>query len=194
MTKFLTVGRPGPAKPVLLWDDEGGTPKVVARYAALDEAVDDAGDLEVWRFEKPVSSDVRGPVNEGNYPVVDADGAPLWEGARIRFRVPTHHVNSTEGSGVYSKTDSYGGSYFLADEPMNVYGRGGIVADRRAEQYTSVNSFVYDNGHPLASHRVMASKLGDPFEHGQETMYVRLDDDPRKVCRLERSPSPRPGR
>jgi hypothetical protein len=186
MSRFLTIDPNKVPVPVLLWEEtDGGAPKVVGRFASLEEAPE-AEALEIWRFEGPLSTG-RGPANEGNYPVVDPDGAPLWPGARISFRVQTHYVNWTDGEGTFLKTDLYGGTSYVSDVPMNVYGRGGFVVDRRREMYAHVDDFRHDG--EFKGCRVLAKMLGDPYEHGQTQMFVRLADDPRKVCKLEREPA-----
>lgn len=196
MTRFLTVDSPDLPKPVLLWEErDAGAPRIVGRFARLDD-VPGSDDLDVWRFEQPLSTAKNSPVNEGRYPVVDADGAPLWKGARISFRVPTFYVNFDEGTGVFTKTDQYGGTYFVADTAMAVHeGRNGTIVGYRREQYSPVSDWP-SSQHELAGCRVLTSKLGDPFEHGQTAMFIRLEDDPRSVCKLERSPAamPAPGR
>jgi hypothetical protein len=187
MTRFLTVDSSVLTKPVLLWEErDAGAPKIVGRFARLED-VPGEEHLEVWRFDQPVSTAKNSPVNEANYPAVDADGAPLWHGARISFRVPTHYVNAASGTGTFGKVNRFGGVEFVSDQPMNVYERDFIIGKRR-EQYSAVSSFERDKASDLAGCVVLTSKLGDPFEHGQDTMFIRLDQDPREVCRLERAP------
>lgn len=187
MTRFLTVDPSGLPKPVLLWEErDDGAPKIVGRFTSLEE-VPDGEEMEVWRFDRPLSTAKNGPVNGGNCPVVDADGAPLWSGARIAFRVATHYVNSAAGTGIFVKAGPLGGAEFVSDQPLNVYDRGFVVACRR-EQFSAVSTYVYGKTSELAGYRILTSKLGDPFEHGQDTMFIRLDEDPRSACKLDRAP------
>lgn len=192
MSRFLTVDPSGLPKPVLLWEErDAGAPQIVGRFASLED-VPDAEEMEIWRFDRPLTTAKNGPVNGGNCPVVDAEGAPLWSGARISFRVATHHVNSAAGKGAFVKAGPFGGAEFVSDQPMNVYDRSFVVA-RRREQFSAVSTYVYGKQSELAGFRVLTSKLGDTFEHGQDTMYIRLDEDPRSVCKLERAPASVPG-
>lgn len=188
MTRFLTVDSPDLPNSILLWEErDAGPPRIAGRFSRLED-VPGSEDLEVWCFEQPLTTAKNSAINEGHYPVVDVDGAPLWKGARISFRVPTFYVNSAGGTGVFTKTDQYGGTYFVADSEMPIHtGRNGTISGYRREQYAPVSDWPGAK-HELVGYRVLTSKLGDPFEHGQTTMFFRLDDDPRSICKLERSP------
>jgi hypothetical protein len=188
MPRFLTVDPSGLPKPVLLWEERAdGAPKIVGRFTSLED-VPDGEEMEVWLFERPLSTAKNGPVNGGNCPVVDVDGAPLWSGARIEFRVATHYVNSAAGTGTFVKAGPLGGAEFVSDQPMNVYDRDFVVA-RRREQFSAVSTYVYGKSNDLSGCRVLTSKLGDPYEHGQDTMFIRLAEDPRSACKLDRAPA-----
>ncbi|MGY3581848.1 hypothetical protein ACVIGB_000081 [Bradyrhizobium sp. USDA 4341] len=185
MSRFVTID-PSPAlkKPVLLWAEDNGKFHVTGLFAAVGD-IPEIETLDVWRFPEGLSSGVRTPVNQGNYPVVDAAGAPLWKGARIRFRVPTHYVNSAVGTGVFSMASALGSIDFVSDKPMSIYERDFVVGQRR-EQCKAIGRYAYDGD--FKGCRVLTSKLGDPHEHGQDTMYVLLDEDPRSICTLEAKP------
>ncbi len=70
----------------LVWEQsEDGRFRVVARVQDLDALaeLEGAADIEVFAFDVPTSDQTLGPANKGRQPVFDADGAPLWAGARI---------------------------------------------------------------------------------------------------------------
>jgi hypothetical protein len=187
MSRFVTID-PSPTlkRPVLLWREDNGKFEVAGSFVVVSD-VPEIETLEVWRFPEGLSSGVRNSVNPGNYPVVDAAGAPLWKGARIRFRVPTHYVNSAAGTGAFSMASALGSIDFVSDKPMNIYERDFVVGQRR-EQCKAVGQYAYDGN--FKGCRVLSSKLGDPYEHGQDTMYILLDEDPRSICTLEAKPDP----
>ena len=192
MSKFLTTNCKGLNKPILLWEEQPeGLPRIVGRFGALEE-VPDAADYEVWSFPDENTARPQSKVNRAGQAVVDADGAPLWEGAKISFRVQSYYVNSVSGTGTYVGADQYGGSQFVSDKEMKVYDRQGFVVTQRREQYASLSTFVYDRKSDLAGCRVLAKKLGDPYEHGQEDLFIRLAEDPRRICKLEASPTSTP--
>jgi len=183
--RFITVDEQSKV-PVLVWEErDSESPKVVSRHASMDE-VPDADNLDVWRYDVPLTTATRTPLNPSGYQIVDAQGAPLWAGARIAFNVPSHFINTVSGKGTFTEASQHRGVRFVSDEPMNVYDRGYITAKRR-EQYSAVGEYQYQ-GQYRGMH-VLAGKIGDPFEHGVTKTYVVLDQDPRDVC----VPVPKPG-
>jgi hypothetical protein len=177
--RFITIDEQSKV-PVLVWEErQGETPKVVSRHRSLDE-VPDADGMDAWRYDVPLTTATETPLNPSRYQVVDAQGAPLWAGARIAFNVPCHYINTVSGKGTFTETDQYRGVRFVSDEPMNVYGRGGYIEGKRREQYSPVGEYQY-SGQFKGMH-VLSGKLGDPFEHGVTKTYVVLDQDPRDVC------------
>lgn len=192
MPRFLTTNCKGLQKPVLLWEEQAdGLPRIVGRFASIEE-VPDAADYDIWAFPDENSAVPNCKVNQSGQAIVDADGAPLWEGAKISFRVQTHYVNTASGTGIFVSANQYGGTQYVSDREMNVYDRGGFIVARRREQYTALSTFVYDRKSEFAGCRVLTSKIGDPYEHGQETLFIRLAEDPRGVCKLEKSPASTP--
>lgn len=186
MNKFLTTNCKGLKKPVLLWEEQSdGLPKIIGRFASIDD-VEDASQYEVWSFPDRLTTTPNTKANQAGQPVVDADGAPLWEGAKISFRVQSHYINTVSGTGVYQSASQLGGSQFVSDEPLNVYDRTGFIVAKRREQYTATSTYVYDRNSELAGTRVLANKIGDPYEHGQTDTFIRLAEDPRGICTLER--------
>ena len=179
MAQFATVDESARCRhPVLVWEHaDGRQPKVIARHVSRDVLPDD---MDVFKFDIPTTAGIGG-CNEGRYPVVDTDGSPLWNGARIKFVVPTHHVNRIGGIGTFKTIDLYGGSSFVSDTPINIYDRGVVVTVRR-EQYENIGSFEQRQDHELRGYRVLEGKLGDPFEHGESTVFIKLISDPRDVC------------
>lgn len=183
--RFITVDEQSKV-PVLVWEEqEGAPPKVVARHGSLDE-MQDADGLDIWKYDVALTTATETPLNPSRYQVVDAQGAPLWAGARIAFNVQSHYINTVSGKGTFTATDQYRGVQFVSDEPLNVYDRNYIVGKRR-EQYTPIGKYQYDG--KFRGMHVLAGELGDPFEHGVTKTYVVLDQDPRDVC----VPVPRPG-
>jgi len=189
--RFITVDEQSKV-PVLVWEEQDGSaPKVVSRHGSLDE-VPDAEGLDVWKYEVPLTTAEGTPLNPSRYQVVDAQGAPLWAGARIAFNVQSHYINTVSGKGTFTELDRLRGVRFVSDEPMNVYGRGGFIERTRREQYSPVGDYQFD-GLYRGMH-VLSGKLGDPFEHGVTNTYFVLDQDPRDVCVLVPKPSAAPGR
>lgn len=190
MTRFITLPYAGSGVHVALWDEaEGGSIELVSVHRKLEDIYGHE-EIEVYRFEVPTTFDTASPTNEGNYPVADADGKPLWNGCRIEFNLPGHYINTAAGEGELKSVDTYGGAYFLSDEPLNVYDRQGFITERRCNQYTSCNTYQY--GGEFKGFRLMNGKLGDPYEHGEVDVYIRLADDPRRVCELLALPGTRP--
>jgi len=184
--RFITVDEQSKV-PVLVWEEqEGKAPIVVSRHGSLDD-VPDVESLDVWKYDVPLTTAVDTPLNPGRYQCVDAQGAPLWEGARIAFNVPDHYINTVSGRGAFRSVSRYGGVMMLTDEPMNVYDRRGFIIEKRREQYRDFGNFQYDG--QFRGMRMMAGGIGDPFEHGRERTFVVLDQDPRDVC----IPMPKPG-
>lgn len=190
MNRFVTVDRKAPTLPVLLWEEEsvgyvweegGKAPRVISRHDFVGQ-VPNLDDLEVYEFEVPTSLAPGSDANQGRYPVVDADGAPLWVGARVEFRLPSYYVNTYADNAEWRGVDQYGGSQLLCDHEHPVYERGGTYSVKRREQYAATNEYMR-NG-PLSGHRRLGDKLGDPFEHGQVSVHIRLASDPRLACRL----------
>ncbi len=205
MTRFATIAL-APDEPrakgkkhplsgnALVWEQsEDGRFRVVARVQDLDALaeLEGAADIEVFAFDVPTSDQTLGPANKGRQPVFDADGAPLWAGARISFRLPSFYINTYQGTGTYTESDAYGGTRFRSDELQDVFDRNGSIVERRHEQYSSVQTYA-SNGE-FNGCRLLTSKLGDKYEHGQVVTYIRLEDDPRSVCKpvlAPRSPAP----
>lgn len=193
-TKFVTVAEAREEHfPILVWEErEGGAPRVVSRHATPDQ-VEDADQLEWHRFVQPTTLKVQGGVNEAAQPVVDADGAPLWKGARISFRVPSYYINTVSGAGSFESVSRYGGSAIVCDEALPLYlDRSGSYRERSQRQHVAMNDFVGKG--ELGGFRRLSGKLGDPFEHGRQDVYIRLADDPRKACEPVPNPvaAPRP--
>jgi hypothetical protein len=184
--RFITVDDQSKI-PVLLWQEQPGkAPKVISRHRSLDE-VPDAAHLDIFQFDVPLTTRIKTPLNPGNHSFVDAQGAPLWEGARIAFRVQSHYVNTVSGRGALKKVDQYGGVMFVADNPMDVYDQRGFIVGNRRDQYAAMGNYQYDG--VCKGMRVVAGKLGDPYEHGVTKTFIVLDQDPREVC----VPVPHPG-
>ncbi len=185
MHRFATIIENAPAgHTVLVWEEtEGGACKVVERG---DEA---PGGLDVYAFDVQTTFSPRVSSNAGKYPVSDAKGAPLWPGARISFRIPTHYINTAGGEGTFKAVDAFGGAYFDSDEPLNVYSRTGFIEAVRREQTAAVSEYQYEG--PQRGFLMLARKLGDRHEHGQTDIGIELTSDPRSVCSLV-PPVPRP--
>jgi len=186
MARFVTVDRKdGPFK-VATWEDAGGVPSVVGYAPGL--GADHEG-LPVWEFRVPTSLETRGRLNEGNHPVGDANGAPLWAGCRVAFRFANHYINTVSGEGTLDRLDKYGGVSVVADREIAVYDRNGCQVARRREQYIAMDDYMRDG--PLAGMRLKRGGVGDPHEHGVTPVFVVLADDPRLVCmRLDRDAAP----
>jgi hypothetical protein len=190
MTKFVTIMSCEFPTSTLLWEEQDGeVPKLIGRFASFDD-VPDGRFMDVHRFEVPTTAQTATHLNGGHYAVFDADGAPLWEGARIKFTLPTHYINTDEGTGVFKKVDMQGGTQFTCDVPRNVYGPGGFIVEKRREQYENTNTYHY-NGE-LRGARTLSGKIGDPHEHGSVNTFIRLNEDPRSVCKLVREAEPLP--
>lgn len=187
---FVTLPKEGAKGSAMVWEDRGGFVAPVKRYASLDE-VPNADSLEVWRFDVDTTDGIASTVNQGNYPTLDADGAPLWEDAKVTFVKQTHHINTEKGSGVLKSVDQYGGVYLVSDRPLDVYGRGGFIHGKRVEAYVAMGDYKHSG--PLKGCRQLKGQLGDPYESGQTEVYVRLTDDPRTVATLQREPAAKPG-
>lgn len=185
MQRFATIIENAPeGHSVLVWEEgDGGAFKVVERG---DEAPDG---LDAYAFDVPTTFSPRVPGNAGKYPVSDAKGAPLWPGARIRFRIPTHYINTVSGEGTFKSVDPYGGAYFDSDEPLNVYSSNGFIVTVRREQTSAVSDYQREG--PQAGFLMLKRKLGDRHEHGQTDIGIELTSDPRSVCSLVPS-APRP--
>jgi hypothetical protein len=190
MNGFITLPCVGSKAHIALWEEiEDGSLELVSVHRDLDE-IPNHDDFPVYRFEMPTTFDTGGSINEGRYPVADADGKPLWAGCRIEFNLPSHYINTVDGKGELKNVDMYGGAYFVSDQPMNVYDRQGFIIDKRCNQYTSCNTYQY--GGDFKGFRLMNGKLGDPHEHGQVEVHIRLADDPRRVCELLSRPASQP--
>ncbi len=190
MTRFITFPCSGSQAPIALWNEaEDGTLELVSIHRHQEE-IPDHEEIEAYRFEVQTTFDAVSSTNEGRHPVADADGKPLWAGCRIEFNLPSHYINTIAGEGELKSVDMYGGSYFISDQPMNVYDREGFIADKRRNQYASCNTYQY--GGDFRGFRLMNGKLGDPHEHGQVNVYIRLADDPRRVCELLNRPGVQP--
>lgn len=190
MSRFITLPCQGSLAHVALWGEtEEGTPELISLHSRLED-ISGHEEIVSYRFEVQTTFDVASPVNEGRHPVADADGKPLWNGCRIVFDLPAHNVNTVAGEGELKSVDAYGGTYFVSDEPLNVYDRRGFIVDTRCKQYTCLNS--YQHSGEFRGFRLLAGKLGDPYEHGEIDVYVRLADDPRRVCELLAKPGARP--
>lgn len=192
MDRFVTIADAPPASlPVLVWEEvAGAAPRVVSRHGSLED-VPDAGGMEIHRFNVPTTLQVGKPINPTNYPVVDADGAPLWEGARIRFTIPDYYINTNSGEGSYVSARPYGGNRIVTDEPLPVrIDRNGSYRERSRERDVALSEYVRSG--PLKGFLMLSGKLGDPFEHGTTKTFVRVIDDPRKVCEPVTAPGPTP--
>ncbi len=192
MKRFVTVDENARGRGAVLWEETEGRLSPLGVYESA-EAVPGAGEVEVWTFDVPTTLQVGNPaINEANRPVVDRDGAPLWEGARIAFTISLHrHVFCTDG-GTFGRADRYGGHSLVSDRPHRVYDEHGSSREARRELYSANGE--YRRTGDLRGFEVLARKVGDPYEHGKTDTYVRLDDDPREVCTLAFDPAPAPGR
>lgn len=192
MTRFVTIAEAPPASlPVLVWEERvGGSPAVVGRYASID-LVPDLEDMEVHRFTVPTTLQTGKSINKAAQPVVDADGAPLWEGARIRFTIQGYYINTNSGEGTYVSAERYGGNKIVCDRPLPVYlDRNGSYTESRREQYVALSNHVRQGA--LNGFNQLAGTLGDPFEHGSRKTFIKVIDDPRKVCEPVPSAAPSP--
>ena len=190
MAEFITIDESAKDKKAVLWAESNGKCQPVSLHVELDD-VPGHEDLAVYRFDVPTTLAIRGAANSGKHPLLDADGAPLWNGARIEFRLRSHHVNTHRGSGEFTASDELGGVQYVSDRVLNVYGPNGFCVDRRREQYAAASRYQYEGDFKGCS--VCSSKLGDPHEHGEVSTFIRLVDDPRKVCTLV-PPPPAPTR
>jgi hypothetical protein len=182
MNRFITLPYSGSKAHIALWEEApDGTLKVVSIHSKLED-IPDFEEIETFQFDPQTTFDTGLPTNGGNHPVADADGKPLWIGCRISFNLPSHYINTVSGEGEFRKVDIFGGTYFLSDQPMNVYDQNGSIAEKRREQYTACNEYQYNGDYQ--GFRMTKGKLGDRFEHGQVSTFIRLNDDPRRVCEL----------
>lgn len=187
MSKFITLPYSGSKAHIALWEEAAdGSLAVLSVHLDLAE-IPDHEEIDTYRFDMQTSFDTGLPTNGGNYPVADAEGKPLWVGCRISFLVGDYHINTVSGEGTFKNVDMYGGTSFVSDTPLNVYDRSGFIHERRCEQYRSCNTYLQEG--PFKGFRMTKSKLGDPFEHGQVETYIKLIDDPRKVCDLVVTPA-----
>ena len=186
MDRFVTIVPTSEGDAFLLWQEtEGAAPDLLGSHRSLDE-IEGASDLAHYRFESETSF-TRGSLNGGRYPVSDRDGKPLWDGARLNFCIPSHHINTVAGEGAFVAADAYGGCRILSDREITVYGPQGTAEGRRREVYTAVRTFQKEG--PIGPVVSLAGALGDPHEHGQVATYISVQDDPRRVCVLEYEPA-----
>jgi hypothetical protein len=192
MKRFVTVDEKATGRNAVLWEETEGKLAPLGVYASAD-AVPGAGEIEVWTFDVPTTLQVGNPaINEASYPMVDRDGAPLWEGARIAFTLSLHrHVHCTDG-GTFGRANRYGGHSLVSDRAHPVYDAQGFSRESRREMTNAGGD--YRRSGDLKGFDVLARKVGDPYEHGTTDTYVRLDSDPRDVCTLAFDPAPSPGR
>lgn len=190
MSRFITVDPNASIHPALLWEEgEDGSFEVVSRHDAPGD-VPDHSELPTWTFEVPTTLAARSDVNGARQPIVDADGAPLWEGARIAFRLPSTYINTYAGEGTFGRANQYGGHTFVSDMPHPNWGPGDFATTAGRERYSAGGR--YNHSGPLKGYQQLAKGLGDPYEHGVTPCYVRLIEDPRSVCALTHDPSPAP--
>jgi len=186
MTRFVTVDEAAPLHPAVLWEDRDGKPVAVGLYGSVEE-VPGHGEFEVWTFDVPTTLQVGAGINSGHYPLVDADGAPLWEGARIAFQLPSTHVNTYWGKGSFGTANQYGGHTFTSDEPFPNWGPRGTADGSGTARYSGGGGFLVEG--PLKGYRILRQGLGDRHEHGITETFVRLLGDPRGVCSLTFDPA-----
>ena len=192
MKRFVTVDEKARGRNAVLWEETEGRLSPLGVYESA-EAVPGAGEVEVWTFDVPTTLQVGNPdINEATSPMVDRDGAPLWEGARIEFRLPSYYVNTYSDHGAFGRANRYGGHTLVADRAHAVYDNQGFIREKRREQYSAGGSYRREGD--LKGFHVLSGELGDRHEHGTTRTYVRRDDDPREVCTLAFDPAPAPGR
>ena len=190
MSRFITVDPNASAHPALLWEEgEDGSFKVVSRHDAPED-VPGHDEIPTWTFEVPTTLAAGSPVNEARQPMVDADGAPLWEGARIRFCLQSTYINTYSGDGAFGRANRYGGHSFVSDEPHPNWGPGGFSSSSGRQRSCGGGRYNYSG--PLKGYNQLSDGLGDPHEHGVTQTYVRLIEDPRSVCALTHDPSSAP--
>ena len=189
MTRFVTVDEKAAVHPAVLWEEAGGKLAVIGRYGNVED-VPGHGDVEVWTFDSPTTMRIGDEANEGRFPMVDADGAPLWEGAAITFRLGSTYINTYAGKGTFAVADRYGGHGFTSEEAFPYWGPGGLSTGSGHVRSNPGGEFVRSG--PLKGYHVLKRNLGDPHEHGVVETYVRLDGDPREVCTLTFDPSSSP--
>jgi hypothetical protein len=182
MNRFITLPYSGSKAHVALWEEApDGALKVASIHKELED-IPGFEEIETFQFSQQTTFDTGLPTNGGNHPVADADGKPLWIGCRISFNLPSYYINTVAGEGEFQKADIYGGLYFLSDKPINVYDPNGFIAEKRREQYTACSDYQPEGEYQ--GFRMTKGKLGDPFEHGQVSTFIRLNDDPRRICEL----------
>lgn len=97
--------------------------------------------------------------NQSKYPVVDRGGKALTPGCAVKFRTPTHYINTTEGVGLVRYITKAGSVVVCTDK--------GFV-------YCPT---VYHASGPLYGHRVTKTSVGDPFEHGATECFVECVEE-----------------
>ena len=104
------------------------------------------------------------------YPVLDRNGVELHPGDRVRFTDAAYYINLTSGTGTVRSLDDFGGIYIDTDEPMRKYGRDGAALEPTRSWYFCC-AFDY-----AKRARVALRSLGDPYEHGQMSVWVEKED------------------
>lgn len=189
MDRFITIVPMNDGEAALLWEAVAdGAPVLVGSHLSVDE-IADAPSYPRYRFDVETTL-LHRSLNKGRYPATEKDGRPLWEGARVRFTIPTHFINTVAGEGAFVALDEHGGCQILSDVEIPVYGPRGFVEAHRREVYTAVRTFEREGA--IGPHIRLSSMLGDRHEHGQRETYIALDDDPRQVCTLEFDPAASP--
>lgn len=189
MTRFITVDEKAGENRAVLWEESGDGFRVVGHYPGRED-VPGHDEVQAWSFDVPTTLAAGGPANESRQPLVDARGAPLWEGARIRFRLPSTYVNTYEDGGTFGRANRYGGHTFVSDRAHPNWGPRGEWSSQGRERYSAGGE--YNHKGPLKGYNQLAKGLGDPFEHGVTGTFVVLDEDPRNACTLTHDPSAAP--
>lgn len=188
MTRYATISDDR-TYPVLVWEPGEKGDRVVARHASLDDLADEvAAGMGVHRFTVPLTTDTRSAANEGNAPVLDGEGAPLWVGARVAFVQAERGLVTINDGAEVTRMGQYGEAYVDCDRAHPIRGRDGIQVDTRRAQTFACNGYRREGA--LKGYILLVAERGDPYETGTARASVTLAESPLRVCEPVPEPFP----